>query len=56
MNRLKGLIGFGFIIGAIGFAGGLEGDATEPIPSPMGFLVCLGIGAYLILTSIPTDL
>jgi len=54
-NRSRGWLGFAFILGAIIFAGGLEGDASSPIPSPFGFLIFFGIGAYLILTSIPYD-
>ena len=52
-NRSRGWLGFAFILGAIIFAGGLEGDAS--IPSPFGFLIFFGVGTYLIMTSIPYD-
>ena len=41
-NRSRGWLGFAFILGAIVFAGGLEGDASSPIPSPFGFLIFFG--------------
>ena len=54
-SRLRGSLGFAFLIGAIVCMGGFEGDASTPIPSPLGFLILFGISAYLILTSIPHD-
>lgn len=48
-QRTKGIIAFVLFLGAIGFAGGLEGDATTPIPSPIGFLICLAFSFALML-------
>ncbi len=51
--RTRGLIGFGFLLGALASIG--DNNIATSVPSPIGFLVCLGVGAYLILTAIPMD-
>ena len=48
-QRTKGIVSFVLFLSAIGFAGGLEGDATTPIPSPIGFLICLALSTALML-------
>lgn len=46
-RRTKGFVAFLCWIGALGCAGGLEGDATTGIPSLAGFITFISASALL---------
>lgn len=49
-QRTKGIVAIVMFVGAIACAGGLEEtDPSVPIPSPLGFLILLGLSGALML-------
>jgi len=48
-QRTKGITAFCAFLGAIACVGGLEGDATEPMPSPAGAIFLLAVCLLLTL-------